>query len=184
MKRCIAILVMFLWGLVLAPPAGALILDGTGPLEYKFDFSSGYYPDPPYEGFNIQIDFRKLSSTGVLYFDSEIWHKQEVLLWWFGSDSSGTLKTQFDQVDFPEKGTVPGLFTISLSVEPGNRIDLLSVSMSMFDFEPATVPGGYYDLVTTSWQEGSPVPEPTTLLLLGSGLLGVIGYGRKRFKKS
>ena len=29
----------------------------------------------------------------------------------------------------------------------------------------------------------APVPEPSTILLMGTGLLGIIGFGRKRFNK-
>jgi len=31
--------------------------------------------------------------------------------------------------------------------------------------------------------EITPIPKPATMLLLGSGLIGLAGYGRKRFFK-
>jgi len=31
--------------------------------------------------------------------------------------------------------------------------------------------------------EANPVPEPTTLVLLGAGLVGLVGVGRKKFFK-
>ena len=32
-------------------------------------------------------------------------------------------------------------------------------------------------------EQPSTVPEPATLILLGSGLVGLAGFGRKKFKK-
>jgi hypothetical protein len=68
---------------------------------------------------------------------------------------------------------------IDTSAYAGQTLNLL-FSIDDYGYQN---PDPIYYVRNFSTNVSAPVPEPSTMLLLGSGLAGLVGYGRRRFKK-
>jgi hypothetical protein len=71
-------------------------------------------------------------------------------------------------------------------LDPGNRITL-ATGTYILGWNDNLYPSGGdldYDDMVIALRSAAPVPEPTTLILVGTGLLGLAGFGRKKLLKN
>lgn len=63
---------------------------------------------------------------------------------------------------------------VYMVIDESDKGWLVTLSKSVLSIDGGTLPNP---------NPGSTVPEPGTMMLLGSGLVGLVGFGRKRFQK-
>jgi len=180
MKSIIKILGLALLVIGLVAPAWALQLDAGESVTFSYDFSSST-PAPPYNDYEFYYSFIAMPGVGKvedIFFDDL---NDPIVSMWGGGDSGWSNDEPFTFIAGASGGTLRVVsstiqyITIyvesgSISVEPVNYI--LSMSYN----------GIKTQQLTGTLVSGAEVPEPGTMLLVGSGLLGLWGF-RRKFKK-
>ena len=168
------------------PSANALHIDAGQFATFRFDFSSDTLT-PPYDGGvnsvknNLFVD--TATNKGSYYYNI--------------FDSVGTIYNPSPlewNVDTPghELNGVFGNYNLGITnddilygtlVVTEGSVDLLEFYLSMFVQPDSSTPNRQTHFMQGELINVGAVPEPTTMLLFGAGLVGLAGFGRKKFKK-
>ena len=93
----------------------------------------------------------------------------------YGSNDDGVSWTFIGQA-----GIHNNTFTLPTGLNSINAVKIIDTTDPQFFIDKGISNADGFDINAVG---GTPVPEPATMLLLGAGLLGLAGIGRKKFKK-
>ena len=170
---------LFLWGL--AGTAGANVVDLYGNINDLNTVNYQYFSLAASTSVNVSLETFEGEFDPVMYL--------------FYNDGSLSVD---DYITYDDDGGTPATYWynsfINTSLAPGNYMTAVSdfgfsLDEAVSGLNPSInyVDDGSYRLQIRSEEgmvtAGNPVPEPSTVLLFGVGILGIVGIGRKRIMK-
>ena len=131
---------------------------------------------------NLELDF--VNMEGVTGYEGDA-HGSCYFFGWHRYDNREFVKYTYDSgaSSWVEIDTDNDIQTALLTIDWLNSDGLLDVTINLWN-TTGTADIGLDHSRVYGTAETAPVPEPSTILLMGIGLLGLVGYSRKRSKKS